>query len=55
MSQPCYYVGHVGGPLTGCEVKLVDIPEMSYTNADLPNPRGEVSPGTELHQNAVLY
>lgn len=34
--------GHVGGPLACCEVKLADIPEMSYTTADRPHPRGEV-------------
>ena len=34
--------GHVGGPLACCEVKLADIPEMGYTTADRPDPRGEV-------------
>jgi long-chain acyl-CoA synthetase len=37
-----YRAGHVGGPIPCCEVKLVDIPEMSYTSADAPHPRGEI-------------
>uniref|UniRef100_A0A7N0SYH7 Long-chain-fatty-acid--CoA ligase n=1 Tax=Kalanchoe fedtschenkoi TaxID=63787 RepID=A0A7N0SYH7_KALFE len=42
MSESDTLSGHVGSPNPSCEVKLVDVPEMSYTSEDQPHPRGEI-------------
>jgi long-chain acyl-CoA synthetase len=40
-------IGHVGGPLPSLEYKLVDVPEMGYTSADV-NEKGESEPRGEI-------
>lgn len=34
--------GFLTAPFIGCEIKLVDVPEMEYFSSDQPNPRGEI-------------
>ena len=35
-------IGHVGGPMVSCEMRLESVPDMNYSTDDLPCPRGEV-------------
>lgn len=40
--------GHLGGPTCGCEIKLIDVPELNYYSTDInpitkiPEPKGEI-------------